>query len=61
MDCEESSSESPFDISDSSFSQTKSYFEALLEVYSVRAAKEYPPKWTAFDEDNTWYVAPQYT
>ena len=35
--------------------QTKSYYEALLEVHSVRGAPEYPPRWSSFDEDNTWY------
>jgi len=34
--------------------KTKSYFDALLEVKSVRDAKEDPPQWTAFDEDDTW-------
>lgn len=34
----------------------KSYYEALLEVRSVRRAKEAAPRWTAFDEDDTWYV-----
>jgi FYVE zinc finger len=32
---------------------TQSYYEALLEVRSVRNAEELPPKWTAFDEDDT--------
>jgi len=36
--------------------RTKSYYEALLEVQSVRQAPEFPPRWTAFDEDDTWYV-----
>jgi hypothetical protein len=31
-----------------------SYFEALLEVRSVRRAQEGLPRWTAFDEDYTW-------
>eukprot|EP00536_Pseudo-nitzschia_multiseries_P001681 jgi/Psemu1/181519/e_gw1.21.150.1 len=31
----------------------KSYYECLLEVQSVRKASEAPPKWTAYDEDNT--------
>lgn len=35
--------------------QTKSYYEALLEVHSVRGAPEYPPRWSSFDADNTWY------
>lgn len=30
-----------------------SYYEALLEVRSARNAVELPPKWTAFDEDDT--------
>lgn len=30
-----------------------SYYEALLEVRSVRNAVELPPKWTAYDEDDT--------
>ena len=34
--------------------KTKSYFDALLEVRSVRKAEESPPQWTAFDEDDTW-------
>ena len=32
---------------------TKSYFEGLLEVQTVRAAQESPPRWTSYDEDNT--------
>lgn len=32
---------------------TEGYYEALLEVRSVRNAEELPPKWTAFDEDDT--------
>jgi len=32
---------------------TKSYFEGLLEVQTVRVANESPPVWTAFDEDDT--------
>ena len=31
----------------------KSYYEALLEVRTVRLAPEDPPRWTAFDEDTT--------
>jgi hypothetical protein len=34
--------------------RTKSYYDALLEVSSVRQAPEDPPVWTAFDEDDTW-------
>ena len=34
----------------------KSYYEALLEVRTARRATEAPPVWTAFDEDDTWYV-----
>jgi hypothetical protein len=33
---------------------TKSYYEGLLEVQTARAAPERPPRWTAFDEDDTW-------
>ena len=36
--------------------KTKSYFDALTEVANVRNATEDPPRWTAFDEDDTWYV-----
>jgi Lipase (class 3) len=36
--------------------KTKSYYDALLEVASGRRAEEYPPQWTAYDEDDTWYV-----
>lgn len=36
--------------------RTKSYYDALLEVVSVRHATENPPKWTTFDGDETWYV-----
>jgi hypothetical protein len=32
----------------------KSYYEGLLEVQTARAAPEGPPRWTAFDEDDTW-------
>ncbi|KAG7346309.1 FYVE zinc finger domain containing protein [Nitzschia inconspicua] len=31
----------------------KSYFEGLLEVQTARIAVEAPPRWTAFDEDDT--------
>ena len=34
----------------------KNYYEALLEVQTARAAPEIPPQWTAFDQDDTWYV-----
>ena len=34
--------------------KTKEYYEALLEVRTVRSANESPPRWTAFDEDDTW-------
>ena len=33
---------------------TKAYYEALLEVQTVRCAPEGLPRWTAFDEDDTW-------
>ncbi|GAX15810.1 hepatocyte growth factor-regulated tyrosine kinase substrate [Fistulifera solaris] len=33
----------------------KNYYEALLEVRTVRRAQEAPPRWTAYDEDDTWY------
>jgi hypothetical protein len=33
----------------------KAYYEALLEVQTVRSAPEGLPRWTAFDEDDTWY------
>jgi hypothetical protein len=33
----------------------KAYYEALLEVRTVRSAPEGLPRWTAFDEDDTWY------
>jgi Lipase (class 3)/FYVE zinc finger len=36
--------------------KTKSYYDALLEVSNVRRAEEYPPQWTSYDEDDTWYV-----
>jgi hypothetical protein len=32
---------------------TKSYYEGLLEVQTARVASEAPPRWTAFDEDDT--------
>eukprot|EP00529_Nitzschia_sp_RCC80_P000277 CAMPEP_0113443416 /NCGR_PEP_ID=MMETSP0014_2-20120614/2128_1 /TAXON_ID=2857 /ORGANISM="Nitzschia sp." /LENGTH=863 /DNA_ID=CAMNT_0000334373 /DNA_START=1 /DNA_END=2592 /DNA_ORIENTATION=- /assembly_acc=CAM_ASM_000159 len=32
---------------------TKAYFEGLLEVQTARAAPEAPPRWSAFDEDDT--------
>ena len=32
---------------------TKQYFESLLEVQTCRIASESPPRWTAYDEDNT--------
>lgn len=34
--------------------KSKPYYEALLEVRTVRQASEAPPRWTAFDEDDTW-------
>ena len=33
---------------------TKYYYESLLEVQTARIAPEMPPRWTAFDEDDTW-------
>ena len=33
---------------------TKAYYEALLEVQTARVAPEAPPRWTPFDEDDTW-------
>jgi hypothetical protein len=36
--------------------KTKSYYDALSEVANVRQALENPPEWTAFDDDDTWYV-----
>ncbi|GAX16262.1 hepatocyte growth factor-regulated tyrosine kinase substrate [Fistulifera solaris] len=35
----------------------KNYYEALMEVRTVRRAQEAPPRWTAYDEDDTWYVS----
>ena len=32
---------------------TQCYYESLLETRSVRHAQEGPPRWTAFDEDDT--------
>lgn len=32
---------------------TKCYYESLLEVQTARLAPETPPKWSAFDEDDT--------
>lgn len=32
---------------------TKCYYEGLLEVQTARLAPETPPKWSAFDEDDT--------
>jgi hypothetical protein len=34
--------------------KTKNYYDALLEIGHVRKAVENPPKWTSFDEDDTW-------
>lgn len=34
--------------------KTQSYYDALLEVRSVRMAPENPPSWTGFDEDDKW-------
>jgi hypothetical protein len=36
--------------------KSEAYYKGLLEVRSVRQATEDPPRWTAFDEDNTWYA-----
>lgn len=33
----------------------KAYYEALREVQTLRSAPEGLPRWTAFDEDDTWY------
>ena len=33
---------------------TKAYYEGLLEVQTARTAAEGPPRWVAFDEDDTW-------
>ncbi len=33
---------------------TKSYYEGLLEVKSIRAAKRDLPPWVGFAEDCTW-------
>jgi hypothetical protein len=33
---------------------TKAYYEGLLEVQTARTAPEGPPRWTTFDEDDTW-------
>jgi hypothetical protein len=33
---------------------SQAYYNALLEVKSVRDAPEAPPRWAAFDEDDTW-------
>ncbi|GKY98468.1 hypothetical protein MPSEU_000804100 [Mayamaea pseudoterrestris] len=33
--------------------KAKPYYEALLELRSVRLANEHPPRWTAFDEDDS--------
>ena len=33
---------------------TKAYYESLLEVQTARTAVEGPPRWVAFDEDDTW-------
>ncbi len=35
---------------------SQAYYNALLEVQTVRDATEAPPRWAAFDEDDTWYV-----
>ena len=32
---------------------TQCYYESLLELRTVRYAQEFPPRWTAFDEDDT--------
>lgn len=32
---------------------SKAYYESLLEVQTARTAPEKPPKWSAFDEDDT--------
>lgn len=34
--------------------KTKHYYDALLEIRHVRVAPESAPKWTAFDDDDTW-------
>ena len=32
------------------------YYEGLLEVQSIRAAKQDLPHWVGFADDCTWYV-----
>lgn len=39
---------------------TKSYYEGLLEVKSIRAAKQDLPPWVGFADDCTWYVGLRY-
>ena len=34
----------------------KAYYEAMLEVRSIRQAPKPLPEWTGFGEDVTWYV-----
>ena len=34
---------------------SKAYYESLLEVKAIRAAKQDLPKWVGFSEDCTWY------
>jgi hypothetical protein len=36
--------------------KSETYYKGLLEVRTVRQASEIAPRWSAFDEDNTWYV-----
>jgi len=32
------------------------YYEGLLEVKAIRAAKQHLPSWVGFADDCTWYV-----
>ena len=40
---------------------TKSYYEGLLEVKTIRAAKQDLPPWVGLADDCTWYVSSDYS
>ena len=35
---------------------SRAYYEGLLEVKAIRAAKQDLPPWVGFADDCTWYV-----
>ena len=38
----------------------RAYYEGILEVKAIRAAKQDLPQWVGFADDCTWYVQTEY-